>query len=103
MINDLVFYLFYDKDNDMIFIFFIKQLISIYLFLSSLGSAKSFLPSTSCLPRKVKEIAKRPYSTPAANSSNLPDLGNNNAIKFDSLDEACEKIKYSHVGLSGGY
>ena len=47
----------------------------------------------------------RQYSTliPSGNNSNPDDINNNKPIKFDSLEQACEQIKYSYIGVSGVY
>ena len=47
----------------------------------------------------------RQYSTliPSGNNSNPDDINNNQPIKFDSLEQACEQIKYSYIGVSGVY
>jgi hypothetical protein len=48
---------------------------------------------------------KRSYSTSSVNKI-LSEIGNikiNDSIKFDSLQEACEQIKFKYLGVSGVY
>ena len=50
-------------------------------------------------------IPKRSYSTSSVNKV-LSEIGNikiNDSIKFDSLQEACEQIKFKYLGVSGVY
>ena len=47
--------------------------------------------------------SKREYSTSSSNSSNLDGIDNNESIKFDSLEQACEEIKFKYLGVSGVY
>lgn len=49
-------------------------------------------------------LFKRPYSTNTVN--NLPEADNidtNKSIKFDSLHQGCEQIKFKYLGVSGVY
>ncbi len=56
---------------------------------------------------KVKKIgsfgSSRPYSTYSVRSSNIDEIDNNKPIKFDSLEQACEQIKFKYIGVSGVY
>ena len=45
----------------------------------------------------------RQYSTYSGNTSNLDEINNNKSIKFDSLEQGCEQIKYKYLGVSGVY
>jgi GIY-YIG catalytic domain-containing protein len=56
-------------------------------------------------PKINKKIGsfKRQYSTYSDNLSNLDEIGNNKPIKFDSLEQGCEQIKYKYLGVSGVY
>jgi hypothetical protein len=48
---------------------------------------------------------KRSYSTSSVNKE-LSEIGNidiNESIKFDSLQEACEQIRFKYLGVSGVY
>lgn len=46
----------------------------------------------------------RAYSTYSGNSSNINDTSlDNKSIKFDSLEQGCEQIKYKYLGVSGVY
>lgn len=54
---------------------------------------------------KVKKIglfSRRPYSTYSVKSS-IDKIDNNKSIKFDSLEQACEEIKFKYLGVSGVY
>ena len=74
-------------------------------FLSKLGSSKKLLPSNYSLsPRnKIMGLSKREYSTSSRNSLNLNVIDNNESIKFDSLEQACQEIKFKYLGVSGVY
>ena len=78
-------------------------------FLSKLGSAqpKYVLPNFYNLNPKVKIFGfnRRDYSTAAPSDKyfNINDIDNNNFIIFDSLEQACELIKYQYLGVSGVY
>jgi len=47
--------------------------------------------------------SKREYSTSSSNSMNLDGIDNSESIKFDSLEQACEEIKFKYLGVSGVY
>jgi hypothetical protein len=49
--------------------------------------------------KKIFGSFKRHYST---NSSNLYGIDNKSII-FDSLEQACEEIKFKYIGVSGVY
>ena len=46
---------------------------------------------------------KRQYSTYLNNNYNLDEIDNNKTIKFYSLEQGCELIKYQYLGVSGVY
>ena len=50
-------------------------------------------------------LPKRSYSTSSVNKeiSEIGNIDNNESIKFDSLQEACEQIKFKYLGVSGVY
>lgn len=50
-------------------------------------------------------LPKRSYSTSSVNKeiSEIGNIDNNESIKFDSLQEACEQIKLKYLGVSGVY
>lgn len=63
------------------------------------------MPSAYSLSPKVKKIgsfSRRPYSTYSVKSS-IDKIDNNKSIKFDSLEQACEQIKFKYLGVSGVY
>lgn len=74
-------------------------------FLFRLGSPKSYLPSRYSLSPKVKKFGtySRQYSTHSGNLSNIEKIINNKPIIFDSLEQACDIIKYKYLGVSGVY
>lgn len=45
----------------------------------------------------------RNYSTSSTNSFSLCGINNHEPIKFDSLEIACEDIKFKYLGVSGVY
>lgn len=45
----------------------------------------------------------RKYSTSSTNSFSLCVINNHETIKFDSLEIACEEIKFKYLGVSGVY
>lgn len=47
--------------------------------------------------------SKREYSTSYSNSMNLDGIDNSESIKFDSLEQAYEEIKFKYLGVSGVY
>lgn len=65
------------------------------------------MPSAYSLSPKVKKIgsfsSSRPYSTYSVRSSIIDEIDNNKSIKFDSLEQACEQIKFDYLGVSGVY
>jgi hypothetical protein len=50
-------------------------------------------------------IPKRSYSTSSVYKvlSEVSNIDNNESIKFDSLEQACEHIKFKYLGISGVY
>jgi hypothetical protein len=50
-------------------------------------------------------MPKRFYSTNSVDkvSSFLGNINNKELIKFDSLEQACEEIKFKYLGVSGVY
>jgi hypothetical protein len=53
---------------------------------------------------KITGPSKREYSTSSNNLSILDYIDNKNKhIFFDSLQQACEEIKYKYIGISGVY
>lgn len=77
--------------------------------LSNLDSPKNFSSSSYSLSLKVKKLAtilpKRCYSTNSIHQTlcDVDSIDNNESIKFDSLEDACEQIKYKFLGVSGVY
>lgn len=77
--------------------------------LSNLDSQKNFSSSSYNLSLKVKKLAtilpKRCYSTNSIHQAlcDVDSIDNNESIKFDSLEDACEQIKYKFLGVSGVY
>jgi hypothetical protein len=69
------------------------------------------MPNAYSLSPKVKKIgsfsiaSSRPYSTYSVRSHFLQKLiiDNNKPIKFDSLEQACEQIKFDYLGVPGVY
>lgn len=65
------------------------------------------MPNAYSLSPKVKKIgsfsSSRPYSTDSVISSNIEKIDNNKPIKFDSLEQACEQIKFDYLGVPGVY
>ena len=45
-------------------------------------------------------LSKRQYSTYTDNASILDKIDNNKIIKFDSLEEGFEQMKYTYLGVS---
>jgi hypothetical protein len=78
--------------------------------LSNLDSPKNFASSSYNLSPPVQNLAiiipKRSYSTspPRRQSRHVlrtaQDIDNNEFIKFDSLESACEQIKFKYIGVS---
>ena len=93
----------------MIWSIIIKQCQISIDFLSKLGSPQQILPSINSLSTKKKIIGSstlkfyRKYSTSSANSSSLGVINNHETIKFDSLEIACEEMKFKYLGVSGVY
>lgn len=77
--------------------------------LSNLGSPKKFSSSSYNLSLKVQNLAtmmpKRSYSTSSVYKvlSEVGNINNNESIKLDSLEQACEQIKFKYLGVSGVY
>lgn len=79
--------------------------------LSNLDSPKNFLSSSYNLSLQVQNLAtitsKRYYSTNFTNGATdlceVENIDNNQSIKFDSLQQACEEIKFKFLGVSGVY
>nr|AVD96810.1 GIY-YIG homing endonuclease [Ophiostoma novo-ulmi subsp. novo-ulmi] len=73
-------------------------------FLSKLDSPKSFTSSKYNLSPKIQKlsISNRYYSTL---KTSLPEINiiNSKPIKFDSLEQAYEEIKFQYLGISGVY
>ena len=55
------------------------------------------------LKSKIIGPSKREYSTSSSNLSTLDNIDNNKSIVFDSLEQACEEIKFKYLGISGVY
>jgi hypothetical protein len=55
--------------------------------------------------RNLGRISHRLYSTHSTGFNNNNDEFDNNkeSIVFDSLEDACEQIKYKYIGVSGVY
>jgi hypothetical protein len=54
--------------------------------------------------RNLGRISHRLYSTHSTSFNNNDEFNNNKeSIKFDSLEYACEQIKYKYIGISGVY
>lgn len=54
--------------------------------------------------RNLGRISHRLYSTHSTGFNNNDEFNNNKeSIKFDSLEYACEQIKYKYIGISGVY
>ena len=77
--------------------------------LSNLDSQKNFSSSSYSLSLKVKKLAtilpKCCYSTNSIHQAlcDVDSIDNNESIKFASLEDACEQIKYKFIGVSGVY
>ena len=79
--------------------------------LSNLDSPKIFWSSSYNLSLQVQNLAtitsKRCYSTNSTNGApdlcEVDNIDNNQSIKFDSLQQACEEIKFKFLGVSGVY
>lgn len=50
-------------------------------------------------------MPKRSYSTSSVYKvlSEVGNINNNESIKLDSLEQACEQIKFKYLGVSGVY
>jgi hypothetical protein len=50
-------------------------------------------------------MPKRYYSTSSVDKvlSEVGNIDNNESIKFNSLEQACEQIKFKYLGISGVY
>lgn len=76
-----------------------------------LDSPKNFSSSSYNLSLQVQNLAtitsKRCYSTNSTNRTTdlceVDNIDNNQSIKFDSLQQACEEIKFKFLGVSGVY
>lgn len=79
--------------------------------LSNLDSPNNFSSSSYNLSLQVQNLAtitsKRSYSTNSTNGATdlceVDNIDNNQSIKFDSLQQACEEIKFKYLGVSGVY
>ena len=77
--------------------------------LSNLDSPKKFSSSSYNLSLGVQNLAmvkaKRYYSTKSIDKVlfELDNIDNNESIKFNSLEQACEQIKFKYLGVSGVY
>ena len=77
--------------------------------LSNLDSPKKFLSSSYNLSLGVQNSAivktKRYYSTKSIDKVlfELGNIDNNESVKFNSLEQACEQIKFKYLGVSGVY
>ena len=71
--------------------------------------SKNFSSSSYNFSLQLQNFAtirpKRSYSTSSINKE-LSEIGNidiNKSIKFDSLQKACEQIRFKYLGVSGVY
>ena len=77
--------------------------------LSNLDSPRNFSPSSYNLSLHIQNFSaikpKRFYSTIYIDKvlSNVSNINDNESIKFDSLHEGCEQIKFKYLGVSGVY
>ena len=58
------------------------------------------------IQNSATKIPKRSYATSSVNKvlrSFVAEDGNNESIKFDSLEQGCEQIKFKYLGVSGVY
>ena len=77
--------------------------------LSLLDSPKIFRSSSYNLSLRLQNLAtmipKRSYSTSSVFNtlSEVSNIDNNESIEFGSLEQACERIKFKYLGVSGVY
>lgn len=76
--------------------------------LSNLDSPRNFSSSFYNLSLHIQNFSaikpKRFYSTSSIKVlSNVSNINNNESIKFDSLEQGCEQIKFKYLGVSGVY
>lgn len=75
------------------------------LYILSLYLSIIIIPKNTSYNFKNKNLSssKREYSTSSKDLPNLDGIGNTEPIVFESLEEACGKIKSKYQGVSGVY
>ena len=77
--------------------------------LSNLDSPRNFSSSSYNLSLHIQNFSaikpKRFYSTSSIDKVlfNVSNINDNESIKFDSLEQGCEQIKFKYLGVSGVY
>lgn len=76
--------------------------------LSNLDSPKKFSSCSYSLSQQILNLSiipKRYYSTASVDKvlSEVSNIDSNESIKFDSLEQGCELIKFKYLGISGVY